>query len=229
MDCLSQCDTCKGYNNHYNFKINNEIHIMNICIPCCNDLKKSGKYNSFKKIWIYSIINKESIDIKNIKCEINKNIKNINRIVSLYKKELNKYKKFINRHNIEKELRQKRSKLFSKRLKSNKLLRLRTNISNLIRISIKNSGYRKSNKSEEILGCSFIEFKLHLESKFEPWMNWSNYGKCKNGELNYGWDIDHIIPVCSAKNEEEIIKLNHYTNLQPLCSWTNRYIKRDNY
>lgn len=65
-----------------------------------------------------------------------------------------------------------------------------------------------------------------MESKFEPWMNWNNYG-LYNGELNYGWDIDHIVPISSANTEEEIIKLNHYTNLQPLCSKTNRYIKKD--
>ena len=55
-------------------------------------------------------------------------------------------------------------------------------------------------------------------------MTWDNYGKY-NGELNYGWDIDHKIPISSAKSEEEIILLNHYTNLQPLCSKINRHIK----
>lgn len=79
-----------------------------------------------------------------------------------------------------------------------------------------------------MLGCSFDKFKSHLESKFESWMSWDNYGKY-NGELNYGWDIDHIIPISSATTEEEIIKLNHHTNLQPLCSRVNRDIKKDNY
>ena len=31
----------------------------------------------------------------------------------------------------------------------------------------------------------------------------------------YGWHIDHIIPLSTAKTEEAI-KLCHYTNLQPL-------------
>lgn len=57
-------------------------------------------------------------------------------------------------------------------------------------------------------------------------MTWKNRG-LYNGELNYGWDIDHIIPSSSAASEEEIIRLNHYTNLQPLCSRINRNIKKD--
>jgi hypothetical protein len=56
-------------------------------------------------------------------------------------------------------------------------------------------------------------------------MNWENKGKIGT-DLNIGWDLDHIIPLSSAKTEEEILKLNHYTNFQPLCSYTNRYIKR---
>ena len=56
-------------------------------------------------------------------------------------------------------------------------------------------------------------------------MNWENYGKY-NGEISYGWDIDHIIPISQAKTEGEIVKLNHYTNLQPLCGYTNRHIKK---
>jgi hypothetical protein len=58
-------------------------------------------------------------------------------------------------------------------------------------------------------------------------MTWENKG-LYNGELNYGWDVDHIIPLSSVETEEEIIKLNHYTNLQPLCSKVNRDIKKDN-
>lgn len=55
-------------------------------------------------------------------------------------------------------------------------------------------------------------------------MNWENRG-LYNGELNYGWDLDHIIPLSNVSCEEDIIRLNHYTNLQPLCSYTNRHIK----
>lgn len=57
-------------------------------------------------------------------------------------------------------------------------------------------------------------------------MDFNNYG-LYNGEFNYGWDLDHIIPISSAKTEDDLIKLNHYTNFQPLCSKINREIKRN--
>jgi hypothetical protein len=112
------------------------------------------------------------------------------------------------------------------RRKTDNLFKLKHRISCIISSLIKRNGYIKKSTTYEILGCSYDEFKLHLESKFEPWMSWKNYGKW-NGELNYGWDIDHIIPSSSGKTEDEIIKLNHYTNLQPLCSQVNRYIKKE--
>jgi hypothetical protein len=93
-------------------------------------------------------------------------------------------------------------------------------------MSIKRNGYSKTTNPYEILGCSYEDFKTHIESKFESWMNWDNYGLCNN-EFNYGWDIDHIIPCASAITEEELLKLNHYSNLQPLCSHINRNLKRD--
>jgi hypothetical protein len=115
-----------------------------------------------------------------------------------------------------------------KKYKSDPLFKLKIIIRSSIIYTIKNNGSNKINKTEEILGCSFLEFKAYLESKFESWMKWDNHGKY-NGEYNFGWDIDHIIPISSAKNEGDLIILNHYTNLQPLDSYINRNIKRNKY
>lgn len=106
--------------------------------------------------------------------------------------------------------------------------RLKCQFSTIISLAFRRSGYSKKSHTYDILGCPFQEFKQHLESLWEPWMNWENYGKY-NGELNHGWDIDHIIPMASAKTQEDVIRLNHYTNLQPLCSKVNRDIKKNNY
>jgi len=115
---------------------------------------------------------------------------------------------------------------YKERRKNDPLFKLSNNVRGLIRLSIKNKGLKKNSKTAIILGCSFEEFKTYLESKFESWMNWDNYG-LYNGTPNYGWDIDHIIPSSLATNEEELLKLNNFSNLQPLCSYVNRDIKID--
>jgi len=141
------------------------------------------------------------------------------------KEKIKEYKEVYYEENIEKIKEYQRS-YRSNRLLSDNLFKLSKNIRTLIVKSFKENGYKKTSKTFNIVGCSFEEFKLYLESKFEPWMNWDNYG-LYNGEFNNGWDIDHIIPTISANSEEEIFKLNHYDNLQPLCSKVNRYIKKD--
>ena len=85
---------------------------------------------------------------------------------------------------------------------------------------------KKNSKTESIIGCSISEFMLYIESKFEPWMTFENRG-LYNGEFDYGWDIDHIVPISTANTEDDVVRLNHYSNLQPLCSKINRDIKRD--
>ena len=75
-------------------------------------------------------------------------------------------------------------------------------------------GYVKSKKTEELLGCTWDEARKYIESKFKDGMTWNNHGL-------HGWHIDHIIPLNSAKTKEEIEKLFHYTNLQPLWAKEN--------
>jgi hypothetical protein len=87
--------------------------------------------------------------------------------------------------------------------------------------AIKSNTNKTDTKTYQILGCTNLELKSHLEKQFQPWMNWNNRG-LYNSQINYGWDIDHIIPLSSAKTEEDVIKLTHYTNLRPRCSYLNR-------
>lgn len=104
---------------------------------------------------------------------------------------------------------------------------LKRNLNSIVRKSFLRNGYTKNSKTYEIIGCDFECLLHHFESQFEEWMTWENRG-LYNGELCYGWDIDHIIPMSTAKTKEDVIRLNHYSNLQPLCGYVNRHIKRDN-
>lgn len=121
----------------------------------------------------------------------------------------------------------KRNSRYKKRLNEDDAFRLKHNIKIHIRRRLKEIGCKKENiKTINIIGCSLIEFKKYIESKFESWMNWDNRG-LYNGELKYGWDLDHINPISNASSKEEILKLNHFTNFQPLCSKINRDIKKN--
>lgn len=103
--------------------------------------------------------------------------------------------------------------------------KLKYDIRESIRRSFKNKKFKKNSPTQQILGCTAEEFRKHIESQFESWMNWDNRGGRVVKQPNTHWDIDHIIPISSAKTEEDLIKLNHYTNLQPLCSYVNRFVK----
>jgi hypothetical protein len=72
--------------------------------------------------------------------------------------------------------------------------------------------FNKNAKTEIILGCTIEEFINYIQSKFINGMSLENHGD---------WHLDHIIPLASANTEEDIIKLNHYTNFQPLWAKDN--------
>jgi len=155
-----------------------------------------------------------------------------------HKKERNEYDKIYRENNRETDLDRKKEWYYQNKNDVNKLsvknrktkrkkdvfYKMTVNIRNLISNSLRRENISKKNKTFEILGCTFEEFKIHIENKFESWMNWDNYGKY-NGEYNSTWNYDHIIPISSALNEGDLIRLNHYTNFQPLCSKINQDIK----
>ena len=75
----------------------------------------------------------------------------------------------------------------------------------------------KDKTTEDILGCSIDEFIRYIENRFSYGMTWDNYGK---------WHLDHIIPLSSARTKEEVYKLCHYTNYQPL--WAKDNLRKSN-
>lgn len=100
------------------------------------------------------------------------------------------------------------------RYKSDPLYALQMTCRRRILCAMQKGGYKKSTKTEVLLGCSFEEFKAYLEGLFSPGMTWENRGK-------FGWHIDHIYPLSSAKDAAELEKLCHYTNMQPLWAKDN--------
>ena len=80
----------------------------------------------------------------------------------------------------------------------------------LLRSSLRRylKGDDKENHSIDMLGCTLIEYKNHLEQQFLPEMSWENHGKI--------WEIDHILPLNSfdLTIEENIFKC-FISNTQP--------------
>jgi len=99
------------------------------------------------------------------------------------------------------------------RMQKDHLLRLRRNLRSMISTHCRREGYKKADKVYKILGCSFEFFKDYIEKLFKPGMSWENRS---------AWHLDHIIPIAQAKTYEEVVKLNHYTNFQPLWAKENQ-------
>jgi hypothetical protein len=129
------------------------------------------------------------------------------------KKKSKKYREENKEHNKEyyqknkKQINDKKNKYHKNKIAVDVLFKLKCNTGDLIRVSIRNNGYTKKSRTFEILGCTYEEFKQHIERQFAVGMSWDNRSE---------WHLDHIYPISLAKNELDVIKLNHYTNFQPL-------------
>lgn len=77
----------------------------------------------------------------------------------------------------------------------------------------------KTGSSVKNLECSINDFRLYIESKWQPGMSWENWSL-------RGWHIDHIRPLASFNlSDPEQVKLAvHFSNLQPL--WARDNIKK---
>lgn len=129
------------------------------------------------------------------------------------KEKRNEYKKIYSEKN-----REKMNRYYTDRKKIDPLFKLSHLVRRRIHTFLKLKNINKSIKTFDIVGCSPEFLKEHLENKFTEGMSWELMGQHIH--------IDHIIPLSSAKTEDEIYKLCHYTNLQPL--WAEDNLKKSN-
>ena len=119
------------------------------------------------------------------------------------------------RENNKERSNKTKSKRIKIRKKEDDLFKLKHKIRTDIYISLRKNLRKKRNKKiEEIIGLPLNEYKKYIESQFENWMSWDNWGR-------HTWHIDHIVPLSTAKTEEDIYKLWYYTNLRPLSAKEN--------
>ncbi len=127
-------------------------------------------------------------------------------------------KKYWATDEFKKEKRERYNMKWKKKWENDELFAIKVRLRNLVRNSFRRTGYKKfSIRTEDIVGMNYDEFKKYIESKFQDGMTWENRGE---------WHIDHIIPLSSAKSREDLLRLSHYTNLQPL--WAADNLRKQN-
>jgi hypothetical protein len=198
----ARCKECRNKNKKSFYKENREIILIKVKKYNNKNKKSISEYAKF-----YYNTDKGQIKNKRKKYRLvnGAQIKKYNQKYYIDNKE----KLILNAANYQKNRKQ-----------TDSLFKLKCSIRALIKGAFNRKFTKKSKKTIEILGCSFKKFENYLEKQFDDKMSWDNQG-------NY-WHLDHIKPISLAKNEEELNKLNHYTNFQPLSAIENR-IKSNHY
>jgi hypothetical protein len=89
----------------------------------------------------------------------------------------------------------------------------------------------KENSCFTYLPYTIDQLKLHIESQFEPWMNWDNQGVYNvntwddNDQSTWRWQVDHIIPQShfpyNSLTHPNLQKCWALENLRPLSAKQN--------
>ncbi len=196
MKICSKCKVIKDYFLFSKDKYNKDGYTVN-CKDCRNAYKKLNKKQILASNKRYYKQNKTKI------LELSKQY--------YYKNQARIQEKHRNyRINNKQYFATYQNKYNKKRKKIDPLYKLLYNLRIRLNKSLKYG--KKRNHTIYYIDCSLEFLSQHLQKQFQPGMTWENYGQ---------WHIDHIIPLCSAKNKKQLLKLWHYSNLQPLWAIDN--------
>ena len=188
-----------------------------LCIKC----------NYIKDIEFFNKTTRNKTGYKNICKECISNYDKEYRLKNIDKIRKKTHEYYINNieyhNNRSNNYRKNNSKILNDKIKIRKkediLFKLKCSLRCRTTNAFKSKKWIKTNSIKDILGQDYNFIKEYIKNLFKKGMSWDNHGL---------WHIDHIIPLASATTEEELIKLCHYTNLQPLWAKDN-LIKKDNF
>jgi len=95
-------------------------------------------------------------------------------------------------------------------------IRLKMNArSRFFKVMKKVKAVQTTDSFNDFIGCSSAFLRQHIESQFEPWMNWDNYGP--------GWQMDHKIPLkfFDLFDSDQAKSAFHFSNLKPVSAAYN--------
>lgn len=168
-----------------------------------------------KEIKAYQTVNKEEIKVQNAKRYLvhKEEVKKASAKYRAEHKEETKEYKIKYRLEHKEEINTYKREYFRQRILIDSLFKIAFNLRARTRIAFNRMKLNKPCKTKELLGADWETVMRHIESQFIFNMSWEKVGK----EIH----IDHKIPLAKAKTEKQLIKLCHYTNLQPLWAEDN--------
>lgn len=205
---MKKCNKCEKMKSaqHFHKDKSKEDGLSTLCKQCKKEYRRSYYLSNKEKLKSYSsqYYNKNKGRIKE-------------QSRATYREKIDHFKEKRKRQywaNPEKAKREN-CRYSTERAKVDPIYRLKLRCRKRIWEAFKKKGYTKKSKSFSLIGCTADELAVYIERQFKEGMSWSNYGQ---------WHIDHIIPLASANTEEEVEKLFHYKNLQPL--WASENISK---
>jgi hypothetical protein len=134
--------------------------------------------------------------------------------------------------NNRKAIREYQNNYSRDKRRSDPSFRLKSIVSTRIFKVLKKQNSSKNNEScSKYLPYTFDELRVHLESLFEEWMNWNNYGRygldgwIDDDITTWTWTIDHVIPQSklpyTSMDDDNFNKCWALENLRPLSAKQN--------
>lgn len=216
------CPKCKNIYNVEDFPIiNKKTGARYTYCSSCKKQEQRDQYAKYReqrkqKASNYYAKNKENIllnraEKKEAINEYNRNWRKNNRLKikqynQAYKKEnKNLIKKY--KQDNKDQFRIKQREYQKRKRKEDPRFYLSLSIRKRFAEMMKSREWSKENILAQYIGCSKDFLVKYIEAQFEPGMTWENKGKV--------WHLDHIVPLASAQNEQQMYELCHYTNLRP--------------
>lgn len=228
---MKKCSKCKIEKQfeEFNKRLSNKDGLSSQCKKCAKEYYQKNKEIIKNRSNNWRKNNKERKKQTDKKWAENNKERKLQNSIKWAENNKEKRKEISKRYyqNNKKECNERQKIYMYKRLKNDKLFKIITDIRRTIWHSFDKKNFTKKSRTYEILGCSYEEFKIHIEGQFQNWMTWDNHG-AYTGNYQETWQYDHIIPLASVDSnlpiEEQykiIIKLNHFSNFRPLCSREN--------
>jgi len=191
--CIYQMQKARGVKNY-------EVTVTEKVCLCCNVLKPVSGFNRNPR-------HKTGLTIYCNDCRSIKNAKRYQKNTELIKAQTIEYyrrnKSKVTKRNLEYQ---------KQKVKTDPFYNLSRRLRNRLWYALKNTTWKKNTNFSEYIGCDRDTLVSHIESQFVEGMTWDNRSE---------WHVDHKIPLISAKSEEELYKLCHYTNLCPMWGADN--------